>query len=85
MTDHLKEAKTYADRAQTAGDLNYAQLNATAAIGHALIALVERLDAPAPKSRVAAYDWSAYMDEVAERIGQRVRACPYHTGEECSC
>jgi len=44
--DHLKDAETHVERA-IYGSNNDAQLNATLAIAHALIAIAERMPPPA--------------------------------------
>ena len=47
MTDHLAEAKEYAQCANRVNGEMFAQLNAQLAIAHALIAICERLPPPA--------------------------------------
>ena len=81
--NHLEQSKNCIDSAQSVS-LDFAPLKAQLAIAHALIALVERLDAPAPTSRIDPDAYAAIMDEVEATLGDRVRACPYCMGEECS-
>jgi hypothetical protein len=91
--DHLERAIDYIQVAENTEDVQRAQDFAQTAIAHALIALVKRLTFGGPQ-RPVSYDWSKArvdredyahaMDEAAERIGQRVRACPHCSAEECS-
>lgn len=49
QVDHRALAERYLRDAPSAGAMNYGRLIATVGVGHALLALVDRLAPPAPK------------------------------------